>query len=256
MNYTLISGAGSGIGAALARRCAHEGFNLILVGRDEYQLNDLRDSLLKQHQLSVQIIVADLLSPDVADYIYRKCREESWAVRILVNNAGLGQWGLFEKLSLEDARDMLQLNQRVLVELCHYFIPMLKEVPYAHILNVASTAAFQPTPYFSVYAASKSFVLSFSQSLRYELKPANINVSCLCPGPTDTPFFEKVGFDMVNYAKGAIMKPKEVADEAIRGLTKQKAVIVPGFSNSIGAGISRHFPRKWMISLIGKFFQP
>lgn len=256
MNYTLITGAGSGIGAALARRCAQESFNLILVGRDEYQLNDLRDSLLKDHQLSVQIIVADLLSPDVADYIYRKCREESWAVRILVNNAGLGQWGLFEQLSLEDCRDMLQLNQRVMVELCHYFIPMLKEVPYAHILNLASTAAFQPTPYFSVYAASKSFVLSFSQSLRYELKSANINVSCLCPGPTDTPFFEKVGFDMVKYAKGAIMKPTEVADEAIRGLTQQKAVIVPGFSNSMGAVISRHFPRKWMISLIGKFFQP
>jgi len=256
MNYTLITGAGSGIGAALAKRCAAEGFNLILLGRNEEQIRDLKASLLEHHQIIVQTLVLDLLSPDAAAYVHKKCHQEGWVVRILINNAGLGQWGMFEQLSVDEMREMLQLNQSVLVELCHFFIPMLKEVPYAHILNVASTAAFQPTPYFSVYAASKSFILSFSQSLRYELRGSKVNVSCLCPGPTDTPFFDKVGFDMVNYAKGAIMQPKEVADVAIRGLMEKKAIIVPGFSNSIGAMLSRHFPRKWMVGLIGKFFKP
>jgi short-subunit dehydrogenase len=256
MNYTLITGAGSGMGAALAKRCAAEGFNLILLGRNEEQIRDLKASLLEHHHIIVQTLVLDLLSPDAAAYVHKKCHQKGWVVRILINNAGLGQWGMFEQLSVDEMREMLQLNQSVLVELCHFFIPMLKEVPYAHILNVASTAAFQPTPYFSVYAASKSFTLFFSQSLRYELRGSKVNVSCLCPGPTDTPFFDKVGFDMVNYAKGAIMQPKEVADVAIRGLMEKKAIIVPGFSNSIGAMLSRHFPRKWMVGLIGKFFKP
>jgi len=256
MNYTLITGATGGIGAALAMQCAREGNNLILVGRDESKLAELQTEITDKHQSDVRYIVVDLLSPDAAGFVYKQCRKENWSVRVLINNAGHGQWGAFEQLPIDDMREMMQLNQQLVAELCHYFIPMLKEVPFAHILNVASTAAFQPTPYFSVYAASKSFVLVFSRSLRYELRDDNINVSCLCPGPTDTPFFDKIGFDMLNYAKGAVMKPQEVAEEAIRGLVQKKAVIIPGFSNQVGARMSRYFPRNWMVRLIGKFFQP
>lgn len=256
MNYTLITGAGSGIGEALAYRCAAEGFNLILLGRNQEQLDNLKASIDAKHHISIHILTVDLLAPDAPEFVYKQCMKNNWTVRILINNAGVAQWGHFEHLSLEHMQETIQLHQQALIGLCHYFLPMLKEVPYAHILNVASTAAFQPIPYFSVYAASKSFVLSFSQSLRHELRTQQINVSCLCPGPTDTPFFEKIGFDSIRRSRGAIMKPKEVADDAITGLIRKEAVIIPGFSNRLGAGFSRYFPRKWMVGMIGKFFQP
>ena len=256
MNYTLITGAGSGIGEALAYRCAAEGFNLILLGRNQEQLDELKTSIAAKHHIDIQTLIVDLLAPEAAEFVHKQCRKNNWTVRILINNAGVAQWGKFEQLSLEYMQETIQLHQQALVGLCHYFIPMLKEVPYAHILNVASTAAFQPIPYFSVYAASKSFILSFSQSLRHELKPLQVNVSCLCPGPTDTPFFEKIGFDSIRRSRGAIMKPEEVADKAIKGLIRQEAVIIPGFSNRMGAGFSRYLPRKWMVGMIGKFFQP
>ena len=256
MNYTLITGASSGIGKALSIRCAAEGYNLILVGRDQVALQELASLLKEKHAISAEPLTVDLLSPGAAEYVYKQCRKNNWAVRILINNAALAQWGPFEELSLDHMQEVMTLNQQVLVSLCHYFAPMLKEVPFAHILNVACTAAFQPIPFLSVYAASKSFVLSFSQSLRYELKEKQINVSCLCPGPTDTAFFEKIGFQDISRSRGAIMKTEEVADTAIAGLIRKEAVIVPGFSNQIGAGFSRYFPKKWMVGMIGKFFRP
>lgn len=256
MNYTLITGASSGIGSALARRCAQEGFNLILVARSTQLMEDLAKEIKQKHKVEVQIVTADLLSPNAAHDLYTHCQKNNWAVRMLINNAGCGLWGKFEALSLEHMVEMMQLNQQRIVELSHFFIPMLKEVPFAHILNVSSTASFQPIPYFSVYAASKSFVLSFSRSLRQELKPYKINVSCVCPGPTESAFFTKAGFEKIHVAKGAFMKADEVADAAIQGLLEKKAVIVPGLSNNLGAFMSKHLPSGLMAALIGKYFQP
>ncbi|WPP50667.1 SDR family NAD(P)-dependent oxidoreductase [Catalinimonas niigatensis] len=256
MNYTLITGASSGIGAAIARRCAREGFNLILVARTTHLLEALAKEIEENHKVVVQVITADLLSPNAAYHLYTTCQKNKWPVRILINNAGLGLWGNFQDLSLEHMVEMMQLNQQLLVELTHFFIPMLREVPYAHILNVSSTASFQPVPYFSVYAASKSFVLSFSRGLRKELEPYKINVSCLCPGPTESEFFSKSGFKKIDWAKGAFMKTGEVADIAINSLLEKKAIIIPGFSNSIGAFFSKHLPSGLMAALTGKYFQP
>lgn len=256
MNYTLITGASNGIGAALARRCAQEGFNLILVARSTSKLVNLAREIEDKHKVTVHTHTLDLLSPDAAYHLYTHCQKNNWPVRILINNAGVGLWGKFEELSLEHMVEMMDLNQRLLVELCHFFLPMLKEVPYAHILNISSTAAFQPVPFFSVYAASKSFVQSFSLSLRRELKPYKINVSCLCPGPTATSFFEYAGFEKIKYAKGAVMSAEEVAEIAIQNLQHNKAVMIPGFSNRLGAFFSKHLPAGMMAVLIGKYFQP
>ncbi len=256
MNYTLITGASSGIGAALARRCAQEGFNLILVARSTASLEALSQEIQEEYKVQVQVITLDLLTPNAAHDLYHQCQKNDWQVRILINNAGMGLWGKFTEASLEHTVEMMQLNQQVLVELSHFFIPMLRAIPYAHILNVASTAAFQPIPYFSVYAASKSFVLSFSKALRNELKRDKINVSCLCPGPTDSKFFSKAGFEKINSSKGAIMKADVVADIAIQDLLDQVAVIIPGASNVFGAFLSKHLPSGLISGLVGKFFQP
>ena len=256
MNYTLITGASSGIGEALAVSSAKDGANLILVGRDESKLRAIKDQVQNLYSVDVRLIFTDLLAPNAPEHIYKRCLTNGWEVRVLINNAGMGYWGYFDNAPLEELSELIHINQTVVISLCHLFLPMLKKVPYPHILNVASTAAYQPIPFFSVYAATKSFVLSFSRSLRYELKDTKVNVSCLCPGPTDTPFFEKIGFDQINYSKGAIMKSSEVADYALQGLIKKKAVITPGFSNAMGTWFSRHMPKTWMISLIAKFFKP
>lgn len=256
MNYTLITGASSGIGAALAHRCAQEGFNLILVARTSDLLQSLADEIEASHKVKVQIVTADLLSPNAAYDLYTICQKNKWVVRILINNAGVGLWGNFQDLSLEHMVEMMQLNQQLVVELSHFFVPMLREVPYAHILNVSSTAAFQPIPYFSVFAASKNFVLTFSRSLRQELKAHKINVSCLCPGPTESMFFTKAGFEKIKSSRGAIMKAEDVAEAAILGLLEKQAVIVPGFSNRLGAFLSKHLPSGFMAGLLGKYFQP
>ncbi|MDF9797303.1 short-subunit dehydrogenase [Catalinimonas alkaloidigena] len=256
MNYTLITGASSGIGEALARRCAQEGFNLILVARSTEALEKIAKEIEGKHKVVVKVYTADLLSPDAAYHLYTHCQKNNWPIRILINNAGFGLWGKFQDMSLEHMVEMMQLNQQVLVELCHFFLPMLKEVPYAHIMNVSSTAAFQAIPYFSVYAASKNFVFTFSRALRQELKPDKINVSCLCPGPTASAFFQRAGFDKIKYSKGAIMEADEVAETAIQGLMDKKAVIIPGFSNRLGSFLSKHLPAGLMAGLIGKYFQP
>ncbi|MEK6479433.1 SDR family oxidoreductase [Catalinimonas sp. 4WD22] len=256
MNYTLITGASSGIGAALARRCAQEGFNLILVARSTEALEKLAKEIQEKHKVIVKVHTADLLSPDAAYDLYTYCQKNNWPVRILINNAGVGLWGKFQDMSLEHIVEMIQLNQKVLVELCHFFLPMLREVPYAHVMNVSSTAAFQPIPYFSVYAASKNFVLSFSRGLRQELKTHKINVSCLCPGPTASEFFQRAGFDKIKHAKGAVMSADEVADTAVQGMMDKKAVIIPGFSNRIGYFLGKHLPTGMMARLVGKYFQP
>jgi short-subunit dehydrogenase len=256
MNYTLITGASSGIGEALAFRCAQEGFNLILLGRDQEKLQRIAAAIREKHECTVQLLCIDLLSPDAAQSVYQQCRRHEWHVRILINNAGIGMWGRFEQLSLEETVDMMQLNQQLMVQLTHFFIPMLKEVPYAHILNVSSTAAFQPLPYFSVYAAGKSFVLSFSRALRHEMEIYGINVSCLSPGPTATAFFSRAGYHKIVQHQRAVMKASEVADDALQGLIRKQAVIVPGFSNRLGRVMSKVLPHDWMSSILGRIFQP
>ncbi|MEQ9438609.1 MAG: SDR family oxidoreductase [Cyclobacteriaceae bacterium] len=256
MNFTLITGASEGIGAAMARKCAEENYNLILVARSEEKLLELAHELIQAHRIRVECIALDLLSPDAPKRLWERCQQEEWPVRILINNAGQGLWGAFYELSCQAQLDVIRLNEQVMVELCHLFIPSLRHVPFAHILNIGSTASFQPVPYFSVYAASKAFVLSFSRSLRLELKPLGIQVSCLCPGPTNSQFFTRSGFTEKNKSTQFLMKPETVAEAAIRGLIANQSVIIPGFSNKIGTFVSKHLPVSWTSRFVKPYFKP
>lgn len=256
MNYTLITGASQGIGAALARRCAQEKYNLILVARSTDKLQALADELTDAYSIKVEIISMDLLTPNAPQQLWDKCQQQNWPVRILINNAGYGTWGTFAELEVQEQLDMMRLSEMVMVELCYRFIPMLREIPFAHILNIGSTASFQPIPYFSVYAASKAFVLSFTRSLRLELTASGINVSCLCPGPTNSQFFDRAGFTSASGRTQLLMKPEAVADAAIQGIIAKRAVIVPGFSNKIGTFFSKHLPVSWTTSIIKPYFEP
>lgn len=253
MNYTLITGASRGIGRALAEEFASCGCNLILTARSGEELEVLAKELRQKYGIKVKAVMLDLLRENAPADLFRFCQENDLPVRILVNNAGKAVWKPFSESNLEDQLSMMKLNQQVVVELCHLFIPVLREQSDPHILNVASTAAFQPFPNFSGYAATKSFVYSFSRSLRVELKSAGINVSCLCPGPTDTDFYNTASFmHRVGESEGIKMAPEDVARKAVADLLLNKPVSIPGFSNKLGAVFSKFLPVRLTSSLLGK----
>lgn len=255
MNYTLITGASRGIGRALAKEFARFNCHLFLTARSQQELEELAAALRKEFGIKVEVLALDLLAEGAAETLYQHCIAQNINVRILVNNAGMGLWDYFEEARLQDMLRMMQLNQQVLITLCHLFLPMLKKMPEAHIMNVSSTAAFQPFPGFSVYAASKAFVYSFSQSLRFELKK-DVNVTCLCPGPTDTTFFSNAGFNhRLDTAEGLKMSVDEVAQKAVEGLLAKKAVLIPGFSNKIGGFFSKLLPTPLTTNLLGRIVQ-
>ncbi|MGB3852722.1 MAG: SDR family oxidoreductase [Tunicatimonas sp.] len=255
MDYTLITGASYGIGEALARRCAGEGFNLILVARSAEQLEALAQELAHEFEITVHPVACDLLAPHAAEELYQTCCDADWPVRILINNAGAGVWGSFAEVPLSEQLATMRLNEQVLVELCYRFLPMLQAATDAHILNVGSTASYQPLPYFSVYAATKAFVRSFTRSLRVELQPMGVNVTCLNPGPTQSQFFRRAGFTQVD-ASQFLMDPAEVADGAVRGLLAHKPEVVPGFSNQLGTYLSKYLPPSLTQQVIKTYFKP
>lgn len=253
MNYTLITGASKGIGRALAEEFANYQCNLLLTARSAKELEELARELEQRHKVKVRTIAIDLLQDGAAEKLYQYCLKEGLNVRVLVNNAGMGVWSYFADSDLEKQFEMMDLNQRVVMKLCHLFIPMLRKMPDPHILNVASTAAFQPFPGFSIYAASKAFVFSFSRSLRFELKEEGINVTCLNPGPTDTTFFSNADFDhQLDKTDGIKMPVEEVARKGVEAMLAKKAVYIPGFSNKLGAWFSKHLPSGLTTFMLGK----
>lgn len=257
MNYTLITGASEGIGRALAEELAGEGANLILIARSVDKLESLALDLKEKYKIAVHVFSIDLLEKDAADRIYEWCAQKKFFVRILINSAGPGLYGKFNYLSLEEQQDVIQLNQNVVISMCHNFLPMLEEVPNAHILNVASTAAYQPVPYMAVYAAAKAFILLFSQGLREELRGTSINVSCLCPGPTKSEFYTRAGFHSAKRDLASVqMTARQVARAGIDGMFRRKAVIIPGFSNKLGIFLSKIVPTSLMASLTSKIIRP
>lgn len=257
MNYTLITGASKGIGKAFAEEFAKSGKNLILTARDEAQLKTLAEELSAQYKVTVHTYAADLLKDDAVENLYEWCWANKYVVDTLVNNAGNGLFGKFSENALEDYLDMIRLNQSALVAMCYTFLPMLEEVHQGHILNVSSVAAYQPTPYLSVYGATKSFVLMFSKALRQEVIDSGVNVSCVCPGPTDTDFFLNAGFDKkAEDLRNMQMSPQRVAEITVEALFRNQAVIVPGFTNRIGTVLSKLLPSGLMSELIGFVLKP
>ncbi|CDQ20419.1 hypothetical protein SAMN05192559_105318 [Halobacillus karajensis] len=239
----LITGASSGIGEELARLFAKSGYNLIVVARSENKLNQLKEQL-DEHP--VTIIPQDLSEHGAAESVYRKVKELGLSITVLVNNAGFGLNGQFEELSLLHQQKMLRVNINALTELTHLFLPEIKAARFRSIpkgvLNVASTAAFQPGPKMAVYYASKAYVLSLSEALVEELKETNVTISTLCPGATETNFFRKAHADHTKLVKNT-MSAETVAKSGFLGFVKGKRVIVPGVKNKGMVYASKFFPR-------------
>ncbi|MCR6641563.1 MAG: SDR family oxidoreductase [Sporocytophaga sp.] len=256
MRYTLITGASRGIGLAMAEYCASKKINLVLVSRSENKLWEIAARLKATQKIDVKVYPADLTENDVPEKLYNWCLKEGIKVNMLINNAGAGLYGKFPSLSLEDQLNLIKLNQSASVSLIYNFIPMLKAED-GYIMNVASTACYQPIPFMSVYAATQSFLHSFTLALREELKPFNISVSCLCPGPTATDFFEEAGLKNLPVDSSEVkMSPEEVAEIAIEGMLAHDSEIIPGTSNMFGAYFSKIFPNKFIVRTLNRLFAP
>lgn len=256
MTYTLITGASKGIGKALAEEFAKRGYNLILIARTKETLQEVALEFEQRYHIKVVFLAIDLGEENAAQKIFDWCLEHQYSVNILVNNAGYGVHGYFHKMKKEEIQKIVLLNIESVIMLVYTFIPELKKHSNAHILNVSSTAAFQPVPYLNLYAATKAFINSFSGALREEVQELGINVSCLAPGPTDSDFFNKSGVASDLDLSTVKMKPEEVAEEGVTGMLNNKALIIPGVSNKLGAFFSKRISSTPIVKLVGKLFKP
>lgn len=242
--YALVTGASKGIGKAIAFNLAERNYNLLLVARSTDELNDLKELLIRQYSINVEVLSIDLSDVDSAYKVSQWVKAHSFQVSILVNNAGYGLWGKFEELELKEQINMLQLNINTVVELTYQMLPLLKQQKASYILNVASTAAYQAVPTLALYSASKAFVLSFTRAIRFELKDTSISTTCLCPGPVDTGFAARAGLDALGkMVEKFNMDPKVVASAAVRGMFNKKSEIIPGITNVISAYANRILPK-------------
>lgn len=241
MNSTaLITGASSGIGLDLAHVFAADGHDVVLVARSEEKLRALAKELEAKHGITATVIVADLAKRDTPQQIFVVAPP----VDILVNNAGFGTSGMFAETSLGAELDMIEVNVAALTHLTKLFLPPMLERRRGRILNVASTASFQPGPLMAVYYATKAYVLSFSEAIAEELRGTGVTVTALCPGPTATGFQKTA--DLGSEALLKVMKPvssMEVARAGYRGLMRGKRVVIPGMKNKLGVQSLRVSPR-------------
>lgn len=254
MKITLITGASSGIGEVFARQLAGRGEHLLLVARSENKLAVLCDELSTAHRIKAQYVALDLVERDAPARLFAETTRRGLIIETLINNAGVGTMGDLTKIETERELAMIDLNVTALVALTHLYLPPMRERRCGAIINVASTAAFQPVPYMATYAATKAFVLSFSESLWEENRAYGIKVLALCPGTTDTNFFQAAG---VGRPPLRIMQTSaEVVDTALRALARGQSHVISGWSNYLQTQAERLVPRSFVARFVGKILRP
>ncbi|MBK0404479.1 SDR family oxidoreductase [Adhaeribacter sp. BT258] len=250
----LITGASGGIGEEFARIFARNGFDLVLVARQGDKLQELARKFSDQFKTETFVLPVDLVQRASPEHIFETLKTKNIQVEVLVNNAGFGEYGHFEEISLQRQLDMMQLNMTAVVHLSKLFLEQLSPTAEGKILNVASTAAFQPGPLMAVYFATKAFVLSFSEAIANELKARRVTVTALCPGPTATDFEKQANLGGSDLFAGKIATPQEVAEAGYEGLMAGKTVVIPGIKNKVLALSSRFAPRD-LVTRIVRFMQ-
>ncbi|MGC1788550.1 MAG: SDR family oxidoreductase [Terriglobales bacterium] len=248
----LITGASFGIGLELARIFAREGYNLVLVARSADKLRQLASELEKTHGTRSLILAVDLTEPGAPAYVLDQTTRADIHVDVLVNNAGFGQYGKFVENDLEECLRQIQLNVTTLTHLTRLYLPAMIERKSGRILNVASTAAFQPGPLMAVYYATKAYVLHFSEAISNELQDTGITVTCLCPGPTETEFQKRANISGIRLSKYGTMDARTVAEDGYRALIAGKTVAISGFRNWLIAQSVRFAPRRMVAAVARK----
>ncbi len=255
MPTTLITGASSGIGEAFAKQLAAQGHDLVLVARSEQTLHALCDELILREKISAAYVVLDLTEPDADVKLFAETERRGIEIDWLINNAGFGSAGDFSTLPLDRELEMIDLNVRALVAITHRYLKRMRELGRGTIINVSSTASFQPVPFMATYAATKAFVTSFTESLLEENKPFGIRIMAFCPGSTKTNFFAASSIERPVTVKG-----QHTADEAVgaflRSVGGGRARFVPGMVNRVGAALGAHLPTAISRRLMAKALRP
>ncbi len=252
----LITGASSGIGLELAKIFARNGYNLVLVARNREVLNGLAEEFKTETGPASKVIAVDLSKPLAPMEIYEELQKEAINVDVLVNCAGFGASGLFSEVEVRRQLDMIQVNVVALTELTRLFLKDMLTRRTGKVLNVASTAGFQPGPLMAVYYATKAYVLSFSEALAEEVRGSGVAVSVLCPGPTRTGFQDSSGLNQSRLFRSRLVGTLDAATVAragYRGLMKNTTVIIPGARNRFLIFATRLIPRKMLTRVVKRF---
>jgi len=253
----LITGASAGIGVDLAECFARDGYDLIIAARTEPALREVGERLAQQHGVQVTPIAVDLGQIGGGTQLAQAIQRKGLQVDVLVNNAGYGHAGAFSESERDVELGMVDLNDRALVELTHIYWPGMLKSGRGGVLNVASTAAFQPGPLMATYYASKAFVLSFSEALWEEARGSGVRVSCLCPGPTLSKFRERAGTDKKRLSRAAkSMSSASVAELGYRAWKANKRVEVTGLRNRVMAAAIPFLPRKAVLNVVRTLQSP
>jgi uncharacterized protein len=252
----LVTGASSGIGADLARELARRGHGVTLVARREARLVELAVELHKAHGVRSEVLALDLTDPAARGAIPRTLAERGLTVEVLVNNAGFSTTGPVYRSDREREMAMIRTDVEAVVDLCSIFLPGMVQRGRGAVLNVASTAAFQPLPGQAGYGGSKAFVLSYSRAVRAELRGTGVTLTALCPGPVQTEFAEAAGFTQEesenSLPKFMWLPAAEVARLAVVGMEQNKGVVIPGVANRVGAGFARSMPQQVLAGFLAR----
>jgi hypothetical protein len=253
MPTALVTGASSGIGLELASTAARDRHDLVLVARQRERLESIGRGLAEEYGVEVTILAKDLADPAAPAAVARELSERGIAVDVLVNDAGFGVYGFFAETPIDRELEMMQVNAAALTHLTKLFLAGMLERRRGWILNVASTAAFQPGPIMAVYYATKAYVLSFSEALASETAGTGVTVTALCPGPTHTEFERRAGFKPAPLFRSPLVKPAaDVARAGWEGMKRGKRLVIPGIANRVLVQAERVTPRRLVTAIARK----
>jgi short-subunit dehydrogenase len=252
----LVTGASSGIGAEIARLLAAKGHGVTLVARRRERLDELASELESQRHVRAHAIACDLSETAARERLVAQIAERGLEVSVLINNAGFGSAGRFHELDVDGELQMVRTNVEAVVHLCGAYVPGMVARGDGAVLNVASTAGFQPLPRQGTYSASKAFVLAFTEVLSSDLKGTGVTATALCPGPVRTEFTDQhAGFEAAESTPDFVwMSAEDCAQAAVRGLERGKRVVVPGVANRIGTLAGQHAPRSLLLAAARRFY--
>ncbi|MGB8324706.1 MAG: SDR family oxidoreductase [Candidatus Acidiferrum sp.] len=252
--WALITGASSGIGAALAKELAAGGTHLVFTARRRDRLENLADTLRLQHKIKTEVVVADLANSEAPEQIYDFTRSKGLAIDLLINNAGFGQYGELPQVEVHRLVSMVQVNCTAVVHLTRLYLADMVSRRRGDVLILASTAAFQAVPYITTYAATKAFDLFFAEGLAEEMKPHGIRVCALCPGSTESEFHAVA--EQEEFTQKRQETAEKVARTGLRALAAGKSYVISGAGNYLGAHMQRLVPRRMVTSIAAKMFSP
>ncbi|MGB2884053.1 MAG: SDR family oxidoreductase [Dehalococcoidia bacterium] len=254
--YALVTGASSGIGYELAKVLAKDGKNLVIVARSQDKLEELKTEIESKYGTSVRVLPKDLSNPNAPQEIFSELEKDGVNVDVLVNNAGYGVYGMFSETDLREELAMIQVNATSLIHLTKLFLKQMLENKSGWILNVASLCSFLSSPLESVYCASKSLVLHFSEALANELQGTGVTVTCLCPGLAKTEFHKRAHMENTKVAKRKMMDAAAVAEAGYKALKKGKVVVIPGLIFKTAPLFARFAPRNLVTKVVRSQHEP